>query len=66
MNNIDASIGTFSPETVQILGDALDEAWRRLEVGRHMNGSADGAKALIAQQIISMARQGERDRREPH
>ena len=39
----------------------MDEAWRRLEAGAHLNGSADSARTLVAQHIIAMARQGERD-----
>ena len=61
MSNINEPTEEFSPEAVHILGDALDEAWRRLEAGAHLNGSADSARTLVAQHIIAMARQGERD-----
>jgi hypothetical protein len=61
-SNMRPETETFSPETVHILGDALDEAWRRLEAGAHMKGRGDGTRTLIAQHIIAMARQGERDR----
>jgi hypothetical protein len=63
-SNMRPETETFSPETVRILGEALDEAWRRLEVeaGAYLKDSGDGARTLIAQHIIAMARQGERDR----
>jgi hypothetical protein len=54
---------TFSPETIFILGDALDDAWRRLESGAHLNGGADAARTVLAKHIIAMAQQGERDRK---
>jgi hypothetical protein len=54
---------SFDPETLRILCAALDDAWRHLEAGTHLNGSADAARAVLAQHIIAMARQGERDRR---
>jgi hypothetical protein len=60
-SNMPPETETFSPETVHILGEALDEAWRRLEAGAHLEDSGDGARTLIAQHIIAMARQGERD-----
>ena len=53
--------GAFDPETLHILGDAMDEAWRRLEGGVHLNGSADAARTVLAEHIIAMAGKGERD-----
>ena len=50
----------FDPETRHILGEALDEAWRRVR-RNHLNGSAYGARAVLAQYIYAMARKGERD-----
>jgi hypothetical protein len=52
---------TFDPETVHILGEALDEAWGRAAAGQ-MNGNADYARTLVARHIVAMAKQGERDR----
>jgi hypothetical protein len=61
--NVPPETETFSPETVHILGEVLDEAWRRLEAGAYLkDNSGDGARTLIAQHIIAMARQGEGDR----
>jgi hypothetical protein len=59
-SNMRPETETFSPETVHILGEVLDEAWRRLEAGAYLKDSGD--RTLIAQRIIAMARQGERDR----
>jgi len=50
----------FDPETLNILGNALDEAWLRVKVN-HLNGSACGARTALAQHIFAMAKQGERD-----
>ena len=61
-SNMQPETETFGPETVHILGEVLDEAWRRLEAGAYLKDSGDGARTLIAQHIIAMARQGERDR----
>jgi hypothetical protein len=48
------------PRNTSILGDAMDEAWRRLEGGVHLNGSADAARTVLAEHIIAMAGKGER------
>jgi hypothetical protein len=50
----------FDPETLDILGEALNEAWRRVK-HNHLNGSAFGAQTVLAQHIYVMAKQGERD-----
>ena len=52
----------FDQETLHILGNALDEAWRRVK-SNHLNGRAYGARTVLAQHIFAMAKQGERD---PH
>ena len=45
-SNMRPETETFSPETVRILGESLDEAWRRLEVeaGAYPKDSGDGAR----------------------
>src|SRR3984893_5666415 len=53
---------TFNPETRHILGSALDDAWQRLEVRVHLNGSGDAIRTILAKHIIAMAEEGERDR----
>lgn len=50
----------FDPETLHILGNALDEAWLQVKPN-HLNGSAYGARSALAQHIFAMAKQGERD-----
>jgi len=52
---------TFNPETRHILGSALDDAWQRLEVRVHLNGSGDAIRTILAKHIIAMAEEGERD-----
>ncbi len=50
----------FDPETLHILGEALDKAWRQVKLN-HVNGSAYGARTVLAQHIFALAKQGERD-----
>jgi hypothetical protein len=50
----------FDPETLNILGNALDEAWLRVKAN-HLNGSAYSARTVLALHIFKMAKQGERD-----
>ena len=52
----------FDQKTLHTLGNALDEAWRRVK-SNHLNGRAYGARTVLAQHIFAMAKQGERD---PH
>ena len=62
ITRIDRQDGAFSPEILHILNGALDDAWRRLEGGVHLNGNADAAREVLAEHIIAMANQGQRDR----
>jgi hypothetical protein len=50
----------FDPETLHILGAALDEAWQRVKPN-HLNGGAYAARTILAQHIFAMAKKGERD-----
>ena len=60
MIHLNEQTGAFEPETLHILGGAMDEAWRRVKL-THLNGSANAARAVLAEHIFAMARQGERD-----
>ena len=60
MIHLNEQTGAFEPETLHILGGAMDEAWRRVKL-THLNGSANAARSVLAEQIFAMARQGERD-----
>jgi hypothetical protein len=62
MTHVSEQSTTFNPETLHILGSALDDAWQRLEVRVHLNGSGDAIRTILAKHIIAMAEQGERDR----
>jgi hypothetical protein len=62
MTHVSEQSTTFNPETLHILGSALDDAWQRLEVRVHLNGGGDAIRTILAKHIISMAEQGERDR----
>jgi hypothetical protein len=56
----------FDPDTLEILGVALDEAWRQVEADKttyQIDGNAEGARDMLAQHIVNLARQGERDAR---
>jgi hypothetical protein len=54
----------FCPETVRLLGEALDEAWRSLQTNGvyfTSRGQAEATREKLALRIIEMAKQGERD-----
>ena len=50
----------FDSETLHILGNAMDQAWRRVKFNQ-LNGSASGARTILASQIFAMARKGQRN-----
>ncbi len=55
----------FTPETVQILADALDEAWERLgQSGSRLARPAysRAMREVVAKRIIEMAQRGVEDR----
>ena len=57
------SPGVFSPETVDVMAGALDEAWELFKTGgAQIDGQAEVARTALAQYIIDMVKQGERDR----
>ncbi len=49
--------GSFDPETIKLLKAALDQAWLSLSSGQQ----AHTTKSYIAQRILKIAAQGERD-----
>jgi hypothetical protein len=54
----------FDPDTLIILSDALDDAWRQAEADKtafKIDGDAQGARETLAKHIVDMALQGERD-----
>jgi hypothetical protein len=55
---------TFDPDTIRVLGDALDGAWRSLQttgVYFTSRGQAEATRERLALRIIDIAKQGERD-----
>src|SRR4030081_2890221 len=62
MTHVSEQSTTFNPEALHILGSALDDAWQRLEVRVHLNGSGHAIRTILAKHIIAMAEEGERDR----
>jgi hypothetical protein len=55
----------FTPETIEILAAALDEAWERIrQSGSRLNRPAYSRvmREVVAKRIIEMAQRGERDR----
>jgi hypothetical protein len=57
--------GAFDPETVRVLTDALDEAWRSLQTTGfyfRSRGQAEATRETLARRILEMAKLGERDR----
>ena len=54
----------FGHDTVRLLGEALDEAWRSLQTNGvyfTSRGQAEATREKLALRIIEMAKQGERD-----
>ena len=49
----------FDSEKLHIIGNAMDEAWRRVKFN-HLKGDANAARSVLASHIFAMARQGER------
>ena len=52
----------LDPQTLRILGEALDGAWQRVK-RNHLNGRAYAPRSVLAQHIYAMAKRGERDPR---
>jgi hypothetical protein len=53
----------FSPEMVQVLVEALDEAWRRVQASGAAFDDRDGtAREALAKCIVDIAQEGERNR----
>ena len=50
----------FDSEILHIIGNAMDEAWRRVKFN-HLKGNANAARSVLASHIFAMARQGERN-----
>ena len=54
----------FRPDEINILEDALDDAWRRIESSKAPWASDDysaAGRTILAKYIIAMAKGGERD-----
>ena len=60
MVRFDEATEEFGPETGHVLGRAMDEAWRQVQ-HEYADESAPGAIGVIAEHILALARQGERD-----
>ena len=60
MLRFDEATDEFGADAVHLLGQAMDEAWRRVEL-IHVNDDAAGAVVVLAEHILALARQGERD-----
>ena len=55
----------FDPETITLLCGALDDAWRVFEANKtafKVDGHTDDARQALAKHIVSLAKQGNRDR----
>jgi hypothetical protein len=50
----------FDSEILHIIGNAMDEAWRRVKLN-HLKGDANAVRSVLASHIFAMARQGERN-----
>lgn len=52
---------TFDPEAINVLGSALDGAWKSLMSAGQLNGNAEAIRTELAKQVFQLATQGERD-----
>ena len=54
---------TFDPEMVQVLVEALDDAWQRVQASGAAFDDRDGrAREVLAKCIVEIAQEGERNR----
>ena len=54
----------FEPETINMLSQALDDAWRQVDADKttyQIDGDVQGARSALAKAIVDMAKKGERD-----
>jgi hypothetical protein len=64
---LDTQPGVFDPDTIQILTAAFDDAWAAVQASGSplaMNSYAVDARTILAQHIIKLGKEGERDRRQ--
>lgn len=53
----------FEPDDVKVLAQAFDEAWASVQAKvAHDNNARDRARTVLAEQIITRAKTGERDK----
>jgi len=58
--------GAFDPETIRILAQAFDDAWRRAQLSKTpyvAEEYAEAGRIILAKHIITAAKAGERDPR---
>jgi hypothetical protein len=60
MLRVDEANAEFGPEILQVLREAMDEAWRHVKLS-DLNGNADGAREVLAEHMLALAKRGERD-----
>jgi hypothetical protein len=56
---------SFGPDTIRIMSDALDDAWRAVQANKakfNVNAHGTAARDLLANHIVAMAKKGELDR----
>ena len=52
----------FTPETVEVLVGAFDDAWKVVEATEGMDGDREAWRLILAKQIMIVAEEGESDR----
>jgi hypothetical protein len=61
-----ADASAFDPESIQVLCDAFEDAWRALHTSgttSHLGGQEEQTSEMLARYIIELAKLGERDPR---
>ncbi len=64
ITNLVRSDAAFDPETINLLGDAFENAWQRIKTSGSRFARpayANAMRELIAKHIIDMAQHGERE-----
>ena len=59
-----SSNASFDPETVNLLSNALEDAWRRVQMSGNRlarPGFANVMREVVAKHIVNVAEHGERD-----
>ena len=67
IKHLDGHAHAFGPDEIRMLSDALDKAWQSVQGSGAIfdtDAHAESARTILANHIIEVAKQGERDQRQ--